>query len=245
MRIDRLAFHGPERKSVAVDYGQVQGTIRFNNEQGYIDTGMIEPSALAAGISYARTLSDRFSVGGTVKYAMQDLGSAYLGLDETGELGGEAPTSELQEGTPAFDFGVMYRTGFRSLNLAFAARNFASELKYAEKSFELPLTFYLGASLNVADFMNVNADVHSLQVSVEGVHPRAFSEQLKVGGEYDFMNTLSLRAGYVFPTDMQGINLGAGIHQALASTTLAVDYGYSDYDFFGAVHRIAVRLAFE
>src|SRR3712207_8583717 len=41
-------------------------------------------------------------------------------------------------------------------------------------------------------------------------NPRDYSEQIRLGGEYTFMNTLALRAGYVFPTDEEGFNLGFG-----------------------------------
>ncbi len=38
---------------MAVDYGEVQETIRADNDQGFIDLGTIRPSAFAVGAGYA------------------------------------------------------------------------------------------------------------------------------------------------------------------------------------------------
>ena len=51
---------------VNVDYGELQGTMVWDNEQGFIDTEIIKPSSLALGIGYAKALSDKFSVGGQI-----------------------------------------------------------------------------------------------------------------------------------------------------------------------------------
>ena len=58
-----------------VDYGDLQETIRANNDQGYDDLGAFSPSAFAVGVGYARALTDRFSIGAHVKYASLDLAS--------------------------------------------------------------------------------------------------------------------------------------------------------------------------
>ena len=60
---------------VAVNYGDFLGTIRFDNEKGFIDVGTYSPSAFALGFGYARAITDRFSVGGDFKIARQDMGS--------------------------------------------------------------------------------------------------------------------------------------------------------------------------
>jgi len=61
---------------VAVEYGQFIGTIRANNESGYEETGNFSPNAFALGLGYAKALSDKFSVGGNLKFVKQELGSA-------------------------------------------------------------------------------------------------------------------------------------------------------------------------
>lgn len=226
---------------LSVDYGQMLGTIRYGgNDKGYLDTGDIGMSAMSAGLGYARALSNRFSVGGNVKYVSQSLGTAVMDLSSSGSPGTE---HNLQKGTAAFDFGILYRTGFRSLNFAVNIRNFAGELRYARTNFELPLTFRIGLTVDMMDFMRANQDMHSFLVSVDAVHPRAYAEQIKVGGEYTFMDILSLRAGYITPTDDQGLNLGVGLHQNFGDMRVGADYGYSQFTLLGNVHRLGLSFS--
>jgi hypothetical protein len=235
---------------VAVDYGTFFGTVVASNEQGYTDIGEFSPSAMSIGLTYAKPLSQKLSIGGTVKFVSQDLGSSVIDVDELGNY--------IQEdnsiSTPAFDFGIFYHTGFESLDFGMSIRNFSKELRYKEDSFELPLTFRIGISMNVMDFMNVNREMHSFLVAVDASHPRDFSEQLFIGGEYEFMKTLALRGGYAFPKDQGGLSAGVGIRQTLAGVSLAIDYSYTtfgDFDdtneLFGGlegIQRITVKLGY-
>ncbi|MEO0559235.1 MAG: PorV/PorQ family protein [Bacteroidota bacterium] len=224
----------------SVDYGTFQETIRADNEQGFIDLGEFSPQAYAVGVGYARALSDRFSVGGQVKYANQNLGDS---VSQPGETEDTFTRQTNEQGVLAYDFGVQYKTGFESLNFAVAARNFSQEIAFEEELFQLPLTLQIGISMDVIDLTSLNGNTHRFLVAVDAENPRDFSEQIKVGGEYTFLNAFSLRGGYVFPADEQGIHLGAGVQQSVGGLGLAADYGYSDYGVFSAVHRVAVRLS--
>ena len=113
----------------------------------------------------------------------------------------------------------------------------------ADESFQLPLTLQIGVSMDVIDLTSMNGDTHRLLLAVDAENPRDYSEQIKVGGEYTFLDTFSLRGGYVFPSDEQGVHLGAGVQQSISGLGLAADYSYSDYGVFSAVHRVAVRLS--
>ena len=228
-----------------VDYGELQQTIYADTEQGYLRLGTFAPQAYSAGVGYARAFSDQFSAGGHVKYASEDLGRSLLAYDE--EAGETPETGTYQDnvvGTLAYDFGVLYKTGFESLNFAVSARNFAREVVFEEESFQLPLALHIGVSMDVLDLAPSLGDMHRLQVAVDARNPRDFAEQIQVGGEYTFANTLSLRGGYVFPTDEQGINLGAGFQQSLGGVGVGADYAYSNFGVFRDVHRVALRLSF-
>lgn len=222
---------------VTVSYGTVQQTIRSGaSEKGYEDLGTIEPSATSVGLSYGRVITDRFSVGGTGKFVSQSLGESILDLD-----GGSPTGEEFSENTFAFDFGVVYRTGFRSLRFAITARNFSNEITYAEESFELPLQLTMGLAADVLQLANTDSEMHSLQLAVDARRPRDFDEQLKMGLEYLFMNTVALRGGYTLPTDEEGINLGAGVQSNLNGFRVAADYSFSSFGLFNDVHRIALK----
>lgn len=223
---------------MSVSYGNFIGTRRAENESGFIDTDSYSPSALSAGVSYARALTDQFSVGANVKYVRQSLGPSPMRLEEGGLV-----EESFSKGAVAVDFGTTFHTGYRSLTFALMARNFSSELTYVEEGFELPLTFQVGASMDVLDFTQMNQDMHSLLLSVDAAHPRSFVEQVKVGGEYTFLNTISLRAGYIYPSDDQGVNLGAGLQTEMGGIGAGFDYAYSQFDVFGTVHRFSLEFA--
>ena len=113
-----------------------------------------------------------------------------------------------------------------------------------KKASSLPLTFKIGASIDAMDLVDADKSVHSFVVSVDASHPRDFSEQLFIGGEYTFINVLSLRGGYAFPKDEGGFSAGVGLKHDLAGVGLGVDYAYAPFGIFDNVHRISVRFAY-
>lgn len=225
---------------VAVDYGVFNGTIVAPIDDGYIDVGGYEPKAYSIGLGYAKALSQKFSVGGQIKYVKQSLGDNILGIDASGN----PIKNSYNEDAFAVDFGILYHTGFKSLDFAMSVKNFSTDRKYINENFELPLTFKMGLSMNAFDFINVDKNMHSFLVSIDASHPRDYDEQIFFGGEYTFMNTLSLRAGYSFPNDEKDISLGAGLKQKFSDFFFAVDYAYTSFGIFDNVHRISVNFNF-
>ncbi|MBI2618626.1 MAG: PorV/PorQ family protein [Ignavibacteriales bacterium] len=232
-----------------VDYGEVEATIRANNAQGYLDVGTFKPNAYAFGIGYARALSDKFSVGGNVKFVYQNLGSGIVGVTYSQGSDGQdslyTPTREIKStlDVPAFDFGMLYRTGLESLTLGVSIRNFAREVSYIQESFQLPLIFKIGVSMNVLDVFAMDPASHSLMLAVDAEHPRDYPEQIKVGAEYVFSQTLSLRFGYVSPADEHGVSFGVGLQQSLVGTHLKVDYAYTPFGIFSSVQRLSLNFS--
>jgi hypothetical protein len=224
---------------VYAQYGELEETIRYDNEQGFLDIGTFKPTAWSLGFGYAKAFTDRFSVGGQVKYANQDLGNSIL--DEDGA--GGYLRSDNSIGVAAFDLGMFYKTGFKSMNFAVTARNFAREITYEEESFQLPLTLTIGLSMDVLDLTGASRN-QSLLVTVDAANPRDFSEQLRVGAEYRFQQILSLRLGYAFPTDQEGISFGVGLTPSLGSVGFAVDYSYTDFGVFSEVQRLTLKFKF-
>ncbi len=225
---------------VMVNYGEILETIRADNESGFLDMGTITPTANAFGLGYARALTDRFSVGANAKYVSQDFGESTIRLDE----GGNPVEEQFDLNTVAVDFGVLYQTGFESLNFAMNVRNFSRELTYSQESFELPLTFRIGLSMDMMDIVPLNSEMHSLLLAVDTERPRDYYENLRVGLEYTLMNTFSLRAGYVTPHDTRGLNAGFGLQSNLGGIGFHLDYSYSEYDTFGNVNRLVVGFRF-
>jgi hypothetical protein len=236
-----------------VDYGEIQATILANNTQGFLDIGTIKPNAYMVGLSYARALSDKFSIGGTAKYVRQDLGTGVIEATYTKDASGNAigATWDSDNGeiknkldVVAFDFGVLYRTGFESLTLGMSVRNFAREVKYQKEGFQIPLTFRLGMSINALEIFEMDLEKQSLLVSVDAEHPRDFPEQLKVGLEYVFMNMIAARVGYIGPADEHSLSYGLGFQGNLAGTQFGLDYAYTPFGIFTNVQRFSLRFGF-
>ncbi len=226
--------------ALSVDYGSFQGTILANNEQGFLDTQKFSPTAFSFGMGYAKSLTDKFSVGGQIKYVKQNLTGGVTNFDEQQSL----QADDLSADVMAVDFGILYKTGFRSLNFGMNVRNFSQEIEYYEESFQLPLTFKMGLSMDMMDLMDVNPKQHTLILSVDASHPRDYTEQIDVGTEYIFMNTFAFRMGYTAPTDEQQINMGAGFRQSLVDFELSVDYAYTPFGIFNEVHRFTLQFMF-
>ncbi|HUF09478.1 MAG TPA: PorV/PorQ family protein [Rhodothermales bacterium] len=237
---------------VYVDYGDFFETVRANNEQGFIELGTYSPTALGLGLGYARSFSDRFSVGAHVKYALQDLGSfAVARVSQGGTPLGDGTSGTFRDyslNTLAVDFGVLYNTGFRSLTIAMSTRNFSREMIYERERFELPLTFQLGMSMDLIDLTSLDPNVHAFQFSVDAQRPRDFVEHLKLGAEYTVMNVLSLRGGwgqaFVGSEDSeQGLSLGGGIKYEIGGIGFGADYAYTDFGLFGQLQHIGIQFS--
>ncbi|HRN25590.1 MAG: PorV/PorQ family protein [Ignavibacteriaceae bacterium] len=225
---------------VAVDYGEFIGTVVAPNGDGFLEVGNFKPTSFAFGIGYANKLSEKFSVGGNIKYARQSLGTAVTGFDQNGN--GKIEDNKVD--AVAFDFGILYHTGFKSLDFGMSIRNFATEVKYKDEDFQLPLSFKIGISINAFDFIDVDKKMHSLLVAVDASHPRDYPEQVSFGAEYLFMDSFSLRGGYTFPTDEQEFTLGVGFKQSISDVKFAIDYSYTPFGIFDNVHRISINLAY-
>ena len=223
-----------------VDYGDFYGTrVDKTTELGYVDTEIFSLTAMAAGVGYAKRLTDRFSVGGQVRYVEQDLGNSVIPVIST-----ELDTSESEVGNSlsplAFDFGTQFKTGFKSLVFGMSVRNFSKEIKYVEEGFQLPLVFNLGISMNVLDFFEGSGLDQALIVSLDASHYRSHPEQIKVGVDYRLMNLLSLRGGYISNNDESGLSFGVGV----TKYGLGLDYSYTPFGVFDKVQRMSARFSF-
>lgn len=223
---------------VAVDYGEFQGTVFAPTDDGYIDVGTFEPKAYAFGIGYAKKLSEKFSIGGDVRYVKQSIGTAITDISTSGQF----VSSDYKIDAVAFDFGILYKTGYKSLNFGMSVRNFSTEYEYEDESFQLPLTFKLGVSLDALDFFDVDNEMHSFLFSLDASHPRDFAEQVFVGGEYTFMKIFALRCGYSFPNDEQEFTAGLGLKKGFSNYLIGVDYSYTRFGIFSDVHRFTVNI---
>jgi hypothetical protein len=230
-----------------VNYGEFKFTRVAQNEQGYVDVdGWPTPNAYVVGLGYGKALSNQFSIGGQVKYASQSLGKSYIPTyrtttDTSGQSkrGMTLVERDYSVGTVAFDFGTIYKTGLKSLAFGVAINNFSREIKYERESFQLPLSFKIGISMNLMDLVPDLGEDHSFFVSLDAVHPRSYAEFLNIGGEYVFGKTVALRVGYITHHPDYGLSAGLGVRKF----GVAVDYSYMPHKVFSDIQRFSVKFS--
>jgi len=224
---------------------------------------MFNTADVMFGISYARQLSDKFSIGANLKYISERL-------------------DDVKAWAWAIDIGTLYYTGFRSLRMGMYIRNFGPELKlegnyldydngeYLPETkeylpFHMPMTFSVGVAYDVLE-----DEDKFLTVAVDLLHPNDNVEKLNLGAEFRLFNMLSLRAGYVSPfsilgrsdeeienrddadeysLDMknytQSFSTGLGFQLNMNKIgEISLDYAYTDFGVLDWVHRVSTSINF-
>lgn len=232
------------------DFGEFEET---TNQRPYISnpdnpglTGRtFHPFSYVVGISYARDLTDKFSVGLGMKYAYESLfnGGKVRAMVKQGVF----EEVETWANGLLFDFGICYNTGYRSIHIGSAVQNFGADVKYAKESHPVPLLFRLGIGADIIGrdgLVYRNSTNSRLSFAYDIFHPNDYAQQMHVGMEYEFANLFALRSGYKFNYDYDGLTLGAGIKHAIQGVRLSVDYSYGDMGtYLGYVQRISIGIA--
>lgn len=217
-----------------VDYGEMQGALPWANDKGYIKTETFNPSAIMVGVGYAKALSAKFSVGAQLKYVGQQLGYSAVQL---GDANDSLSVRKYKQFAAAFDFGTLFKTGWKSLAFGMSVRNFSNEIQYETESFQLPLTFCMGVSMNLLDMLPAVPEMHALSFALDAVHPRSYPEYLNIGMEYSYKNLLSLRYGYMGNRDERTSSFGFGIH----ISGIQFDYSYIPFGVFDETQNCTLR----
>lgn len=232
----------------AMNYGDINGTaISDTDSRGYSDIEVGDVGALAVGLGYGISMTDKFSIGGNIKWATQQLGTndTYIGdaLDETGK--------KNDISTLAYDFGTMYDTGIKSIQLTMSIRNYASQQLYESEEFQIPQTYKIGIAANLFELLPIgDPEVNSCVLALEGVDSQDRSEYMNAGLEYSLMNLIDLRGGFSFQRSQDetgGLNAGAGLKLANFGLPIdgRLDFSYSDYgSIFGSVMRFSLQGSF-
>lgn len=202
----------------SLDYGEMEITT-LGEPDG--TGGTFGAEDLAIGLSYAYNLTDRFSLGGTVKYIQQTIWNS-------------------QATSVAVDVGVLFTSDIEGLRIGASISNFGSTMSMSgtdlfvqhdvdenifgnndqilaelqTDEWPLPLTFRIGLAIDA-----VNIENHRVTVGVDAIHPNDNDESLNVGMEYVFYEILSLRACYkslFLDNSEEGLTLGFGIKYSFA-----------------------------
>jgi hypothetical protein len=180
------------------------------------DAGM-----MTAGLSYARSFTDKFSAGVTANLIHEGL-------------------ADLSQQTFAFDIGTLYDVGTMGMKIGMAILNIGSQIQFIEREARLPAMFRVGTSA-----MLYQSAEHKMLGSFEFSHPPDNSERLNVGLEYGFKKYVFLRGGYNINYDSEGIAGGAGFHFPVSVAGQAdLDYAYTDMKDLGGSHRVSLKFVF-
>lgn len=225
-----------------MDYGIIHGTTIDLVSAGsgsfeYIETGNVSVSNFALGLVYARAISNQFSIGGQVRYVYSGLGSNVI------QSTGSTETLDNNLSALAFDLGTRFNTEYKDLTFSMSLRNFSREVRYPRMSqgYYLPLMFTIGFSIDAAALLIPGNELHSLVVSINGLHPMDYSEKMNIGAEYGFQKQLFLRAGYKINYSIERYSAGIGIRYPISDEEyLQFDYSFSAIEYFNGVHRISI-----
>jgi len=205
---------------------------------------------VAIALSYSRRLTDRFSMGGSVKYISQTIWNE-------------------SASTIAFDLGLLFVTGFHDMRLGMSFSNFGGDMaldgrdllqrvdidpsnsgsnktlvgKLKTDPWPIPLFFRVGAAMDV-----IKNDQIILTVAADAVRPNDNVEYVNVGGQVGWNSLIYLRGGYrsLFKKDAEeGLSLGVGIRYSFEGlATVDVNYAYSQFGLFGNLNTIALSVSF-
>jgi hypothetical protein len=200
---------------------------------------------LMIGVTYARQLTDDFSVGITAKYIHQRI------------------WNESASGL-AVDIGTLYHIGFRDLKLGMSVTNFGGDLTFEGRDllvdydarsttaterllpaqiqaegYPLPLHFQVGISMSP-----YTSEDLSVLLETDVIHPNDNDELVCAGVELTVIQMVFFRGGYRFGDDTARWSAGVGASVPAGSVHVGFDYAYVSYDLLPAVHRFGVAVEF-
>lgn len=208
-------------------------------------------SDMALGISYARELTDRLSIGATVKYIRSQLW-------------------HMSAQTMAADLGIVFSDIFNFIRLGAAITNMGGKMKYGGRDtyvyydiqeneygnnerldaelrtgrFNLPVAFRAGLSTVI-----MKESKYPFLIAVEFYEPSDNVRSMNVGGEWAFYDKVFLRGGYasIFEDDTErGLTLGGGVKFRVPYSPVQIflDYCYEDMGLLENSQKFSLTLAF-
>jgi hypothetical protein len=186
---------------------------------------------LAFGVTYARRMTDQFSFGLTVRYMNSSL-------------------DKLTMDGFMFDLGTYYWTGLGTSRFAVTVSNFGGQIapsgeirmmdgstRDSWQEFALPTVFRVGFAME--PYMT---DTHRITTTIQLNHPNDNAENVGVGLEYGWNNTIALRGGYKINVDEETFSTGIGVVVPLPFASINIDYSFARWGRIGDVHRFSLNL---
>jgi hypothetical protein len=209
-------------------------------------------SSMAIGLSYGKMLTDKFSIGGTVKYIYEKIyhsGASGVAFD-IGTIY-QSPFAGIRIGASISNFGIKMQIDGEDLNVRVdiapgqEGNNQSIIGRLSTNSFELPLIMRIGISGEL-----IETNFSRISYSVEGVNPNDNGQSLNIGLESSFVEDLFvIRLGYndLFLSDSEtGFTFGAGLNNInlLGNLWVTTDFSYQEFVHLGGITRFTIYLKF-
>ncbi|HYE96123.1 MAG TPA: PorV/PorQ family protein [Rubricoccaceae bacterium] len=233
----------------AVNVPEMDVVEEVNGDQ--MPTGeTFDAGSYAVTLSYARALTDRFSLGANVKLLREQIwNSSANGV--------------------AFDVGTLFTTPFRGVRLGASISNFGTKMhmtgpdlnipfdpdagqngnngnvpaRISTDEFDLPLTMRVGVATEL-----FQSGATRLSVAVDALSPSASDQFVNLGAELGLLGGLvQFRGGYqelFMDGSPRSFTLGGGLRYAFGRLNVSADYAYEAFDYFDGVNRFSFALGF-
>ncbi|PKL88246.1 MAG: hypothetical protein CVV23_11300 [Ignavibacteriae bacterium HGW-Ignavibacteriae-2] len=209
-------------------------------------------SDIAFGVSYARMLTDRFSIGFTVKYIQQSIwhmNASAFAVDagtkfRTDLLGG------MTIGATITNFGTSLKLSGRDTRYFIRVDDtkqgsndrIPTEIEMDE--WDLPLVFQIGVSTDVLQLEN-----YKLVLAVDAIHPNNDYQSMNAGAEFAFNDYLFIRGGYqslLLADSEGGLSFGMGVNSKMlfSDTIVKFDYAYRDFGRLENTHTFSLSIKY-
>jgi hypothetical protein len=232
------------------------GDIPVTTNQFPDGTGQVySPTYLTMGLTYAKLLTDRISVGATANLVSEKIMST-----SASGLAFNVGVQYSNLATPGLNLAVVVKNvgpqmQFDGSNLLYASTAAAGGqagqlLSTPTAGFELPSSIEIGVG-----YQKKFDDKNSALLGGTFRNNNASDDEYSLAGEYNYDNTFFVRGGYIFapqvdkdPTGareyLYDFSVGAGVGYPVGGIDLRFDYGYRHMKFFGGNNVMTLRLGF-
>ncbi len=233
----------------SLNYGTLEVTT-ISNPDGTGET--FTASDFAAQLSWGKSLTDRFSVGISLKFVSQSIfrtSANAFALDvgffyDTGLL-----PNGLKLGATISNFGTQMRLDGEGLTVNFdqtggTQRGVNSNVpaRLLTDQFNLPLIYRIGVSYDI-----LRDETNRLSFALDTAIPLDNVQTLNVGGEYAWKDIFFVRAGYnaLFEGESEkGLTFGAGLRYPISTVILKFDYTYQTFGRLNPPQWFAISIEF-
>ncbi|NWF88972.1 MAG: PorV/PorQ family protein [Ignavibacteriaceae bacterium] len=209
---------------------------------------LFSSGAIVIGLSFARNLTEEFSIGFNAKYVNEHIWneSARTFAIDVGTQYVIPFLNQFRLGASISNFGPKMKMSGRDIIQSTTVGSGEGNLINTDlqlDEFELPLLFRIGVAVDA-----IKTENNRLTIAADAIHPNDNSEYVNAGLEYTWNEIFFVRGGYksLFEEEgEQGLTIGAGInYRILDAFKLKVDYAYQDFGRLKNVQYISLGIKF-